>query len=100
MDEKCHLGNASIIVNIIFIFSNIFHIIILILIIIIIIIINNNNNNSILFLITIIIIIIIMTLLINFLKLVMNFYNTWIKNDTKKLQSIICLKIIMYKDSF
>ena len=29
----------------------------------------------------------------------MNFYNTEVKNDAKKLQSIICLKIIMYKNS-
>ena len=30
----------------------------------------------------------------------MNFYNTLIKKDAKKLQSIICLKIIRYKNSF
>ena len=47
-----------------------------------------------------IIILIITTLLINFLKIIMNFYNTQIKNDAKKLQSIICLKIIMYENSF
>ena len=47
-----------------------------------------------------IIILIITTLLINFLKIIMNFYNTQIKNDAKKLQSIICLKIILYENSF
>ena len=47
-----------------------------------------------------IIILIITTLLINFLKIIMNFYNTQIKNDAKKLQSIICLKIVMYENSF